>query len=68
MRSRLPLALAALCLTALAARAVAGHDLWAGRTLVSLTASHGIDSGDIPVMVIWLVGMGCLVAAWVRRT
>ena len=67
MRQRVPLLLAATALSALALRAVAGHDAMAGRTLFSFSATHGIDVGDIPVMVIWLVGMLALAWLWVRR-
>ena len=25
--------------------------------LISITDRHGVDSGDVPVMVIWVIGM-----------
>jgi hypothetical protein len=38
---------------------LAGHSRWAGHRIYRLNASHGLNSGDVPVLVLWVVGMGC---------
>jgi hypothetical protein len=67
MRTRVLLVLVAAALSVLALRSVAGHDRLAGHTLISLTMDHGIDAGDLPVALVWVVGMVCLALLWPRR-
>ncbi len=50
----------ALVLSVLTALLIAGHGPWAGQTLVEFTSRHGLNTGDVPVLVLWIVGMlGC---------
>jgi hypothetical protein len=63
---RVCIAGAALVITALAVALVAGHGPWAGPLIVTLSSSHGIHAGDLPVMAGWLVGMACCNVLWRR--
>jgi hypothetical protein len=45
-------------LTVLTLLLLAGHGPWAGRQLFAFNVYHGINSGDVPVLLLWLVGMG----------
>lgn len=50
----------ALVLSILTLLLIAGHGPWAGRTLFEVNNRHGLNTGDIPVLVLWLGGMlGC---------
>lgn len=40
---------------------VAGHEEWAGPTLVALSAEHGLNEGDLPVLLLAVV---LLVLIW----
>lgn len=53
-----------MTLTGLAFGLLAGHGPWAGRELVGFTGSHGLNVGDVPVIVTWLVGMACCWRLW----
>ncbi|WP_182524750.1 hypothetical protein [Nocardioides dongkuii] len=44
-------------LTSLMLLLIAGHGPWAGEPLWQVSDSHGINTGDIPVLVIWAAGM-----------
>ena len=35
---------------------IAGHGPWAGRTILVLGDDHGLNAGDIPVLLMWLIG------------
>lgn len=50
--------LLALVISVLALLLLAGHGPWAGRTLIELGGRHGLNTGDIPVLLLWAVGMG----------
>ena len=56
-----------LVLTGLAVALVLGHGPWAGDELVAVTRSHGVNTGDIPVLAAWLVTTVCLMALWRRQ-
>ncbi|WP_193609672.1 hypothetical protein [Nocardioides lijunqiniae] len=50
----------ALALSGLTALLIAGHGPWAGRTLIAFSPRHGLNSGDVPILLTWAVGMaGC---------
>ncbi len=52
----------ALVLTILTLLLLAGHGPWAGEPIeiASLSDRHGLNTGDLPVFALWLVGMlGC---------
>jgi hypothetical protein len=54
-----------LILTGLMLMSVAGHTPWDGTVLLSITTSHGLHEGDVPVLVAWLLGLlGC---GWLWR-
>jgi hypothetical protein len=38
---------------------LAGHSRWAGHRIYRLNADHGLNSGDVPVLVLWVVAMIC---------
>jgi hypothetical protein len=46
-----------LVLTAFAVVLLAGHSRWAGRELVSVLPSHGLNTGDIWVLLAWAGGV-----------
>jgi hypothetical protein len=64
---RLCLLLLGLVITGLSMRSAVGHDPLSGRALFAITPSHGIDTGDLPVIAAWLLGMICCGLLW-RRT
>ena len=66
MTERACLVVVAAIITMVSLVAVAGHGPFAGHVLLALTANHGIDEGDVPVALAWLVAMCCLVAVWRR--
>jgi hypothetical protein len=52
-------------LSALTLLLVAGHGPWAGREIWRLDATHGLNSGDLPVLAMWAFGsLCCLVLLW----
>lgn len=53
-----------LIVSILALFLVAGHGPWTGRVLFTVSESHGMHAGDVPVILLWLAGMGCSVALW----
>jgi hypothetical protein len=63
---RFLVALLAVIVTGLALALVAGHGPWAGRELIDISPTHGINEGDVPVLAAWLVGMLACVLLWRR--
>jgi hypothetical protein len=54
-----------LLLTGLTVMSLAGHTPWDGNVILTLTATHGLHDGDVPVLAAWLLGMaGCF---WLWR-
>ncbi|WP_134739922.1 hypothetical protein [Nocardioides sp. 503] len=52
--------LIALAVSGLTVLLIAGHGPWAGRTLIAFSPRHGLNSGDLPVLLLWAVAMaGC---------
>ena len=48
-------------ITALTLMLLAGHGPWSGRTVWQVTPNHGLNTGDVPVLAFWGVGMlACL--------
>ena len=43
-----------LVVSILALLLVAGHGPWTGRVLFTVSDSHGMHSGDVPVVLLWL--------------
>jgi hypothetical protein len=66
MLVRLCISLLALAQTAFALLLVAGHSRFAGRVLVAISPTHGLDQGDVPVLAVWLVCMLCCAVLWVK--
>ncbi|CAN5373663.1 hypothetical protein BH09ACT12_BH09ACT12_33230 [soil metagenome] len=62
-KRRVVAAVIATCLTYVVANLILDTRQGEGRVLVVLTSTHGVHSGDVPVVLAWLVGMiGC---AWI---
>lgn len=57
MRRVLALLVAAV-LTTLMVLLIAGHGPWAGEVIWEVSSTHGLNSGDLPVLGLWLLGMG----------
>ncbi len=66
MFERVCVVVLALVLTLLAFVSVAGHGPFAGEVLYTISPTHGIDEGDVPIAVAWALGMGCLAVLWRR--
>lgn len=52
----------ALVISVLTLLLLAGHGPWAGRPIdvLTLSSEHGLNTGDLPVLGLWLAGMlGC---------
>lgn len=48
-------------ITALTLLLLAGHGPWSGRIVWQATPNHGLNTGDVPVLAFWGVGMlACL--------
>jgi hypothetical protein len=43
---------------------LAGHGPWSGHTLVALSGSHGLNSGDLVPLAAWLAGAACCAYIW----
>jgi hypothetical protein len=56
----------AVVLTLLFAVSVAGHGPLAGQVLYTISPTHGVDEGDVPMAIAWALGMGCLLGLWRR--
>lgn len=62
---RAVLLLLAGVLTVLTLLLLAGHGPWAGETLWTINGtSHGLNDGDVPVLLTWAVGMGACAYLW----
>jgi hypothetical protein len=59
--------LLALVISVLTLLLLAGHGPWAGRLLVDLGSGHGLNTGDVPVLLLWTVGMGGCAYLMFRR-
>jgi hypothetical protein len=60
---RIAAGVVALCLSYVVASLLFDKRQGEGRVILALTESHGVHSGDIPVLFAWIIGMaGC---AWV---
>jgi hypothetical protein len=46
---------------------IAGHGPWAGRDLIALSSTHGLNIGDIPILAAWISGSLCCWRLWDRR-
>ncbi|MGN6694584.1 MAG: hypothetical protein ACTHN0_10445 [Aquihabitans sp.] len=68
--STLARALAALTAFGLGAAcavlAIAGHPPWEGRTVVGLTATHGLHEGDVVALVPLIAGTWLAAWCWTR--
>lgn len=53
-------------LTVLTSLLLAGHGPWAGPVVWELSPHHGLNRGDVPVVAVYLVGLGC--CAWLWRS
>lgn len=38
---------------------IAGHGPWAGRVILRVSQDHGLNSGDVPVLGLWVLGTIC---------
>ena len=61
MRPALAL-LALAALSGLAVLLVLGHGAWSGPTLWRLTATHGVNVGDLAVLGAWATGCASVLA------
>lgn len=43
---------------------LAGHGPWAGHVLISVSSTHGLDTGDLPVIATSLIEMCCCAVLW----
>lgn len=50
--------LAILAFTGVATALVAGHHPWEGPELVEFTETHGLHIGDLPILVVSVIGIG----------
>lgn len=66
MLARACVLLLALVQSFFALMLVAGHSRFSGHVLVTVSRTHGLDSGDLPVIVLWLVAMACCAVVWWR--
>ncbi|KQP65671.1 hypothetical protein ASF47_07950 [Nocardioides sp. Leaf285] len=53
-----------LALTVLALLLLAGHGPWAGESFWAFDESHGLNTGDVPVLAIWGMGVVGCVLLW----
>jgi hypothetical protein len=61
MRTRPEAVVVMVVVTALSVLLVAGHTRWSGDELLRLTATHGINRGDLAVAALWAAGVA---SAW----
>ncbi|MDN4163323.1 hypothetical protein [Nocardioides abyssi] len=45
---------------------IAGHGPWAGPLLLKVSENHGLNVGDVPVLVLWVAGLAASVELWRR--
>ncbi len=43
---------------------VAGHGPWAGHEIIRISANHGVNDGDVPVIAAGLLGLLCCWRLW----
>lgn len=43
---------------------IAGHGPWAGPLLLKVSENHGLNVGDVPVLVLWVAGLAACVSLW----
>ena len=55
-------ALAVAALSAMTTLLLAGHGPWSGHLLWQITADHGLNTGDVPVLLCWLLGTAAVLA------
>jgi len=48
--------------TAVTLGILAGHEPWAGHSILALGRGHGLNAGDVPVLVVWAA-----VIEWARH-
>jgi hypothetical protein len=63
---RVLLGVVVLVLTALSLLLVKGDGPGSGEMLLGITRQNGVNSGDLPIIGLWLVGVGCCGALWRR--
>ena len=51
-------------ITVLTILLVAGHGPWAGHEVIRISASHGVNDGDVPVIAAGLLGLLCCWRLW----
>lgn len=56
-----------LVITGLTLALLAGHGPWSGREFLRITHSHGVNTGDVPVIVGWLLGSLACGVLWRSR-
>ncbi|WP_043501687.1 hypothetical protein [Georgenia sp. SUBG003] len=50
--------------TAAALGILAGHEPWAGHAVLVVGRGHGLNTGDVPVLVSWAAVLGWARHAW----
>lgn len=60
--------LLAIVVTGLAATLLVGRRPGVGRILFSVSDTHGVHVGDIPVLVLWAIGLVCTALLWRDRS
>lgn len=69
LQRRVAAAVVAACLTYVVASLILDNREGEGRVVLELSSSHGVHSGDVPVMLAWLLGMlGCALIALSRES
>lgn len=64
---RAALVLQVVAVTALALVAVSGHGPGAGTMLLAVSMTHGVNSGDLLVVALWLVSVVVSLLVWRER-
>lgn len=64
MSNRVYVVVLALLLSGLTFALIAGHGPWAGREVFEISESHGVNEGDLPIVIAWVLGMGCCWGLW----
>ncbi|WP_134766791.1 hypothetical protein [Nocardioides sp. 1609] len=64
--NRVLLGVVVLVLTVLSLMLVKGDGPGSGEMLLAVTRQNGVNSGDLPIIGLWLVGVGCCGALWRR--
>lgn len=53
-----------LVVSVLAVLLIAGHGPWAGRVLLDVGGGHGVNTGDVPVLLLWAGGLWMAWLLW----